>query len=174
MVGQVEHLAVAGDHDEPVEGGEERAVVADGDDGGVVKPFEIEFTAFGTHPGEATVDSRALVARAQFVVTGEAGTDEATTVDAMNDALFGEMPLKPGHDIRSHHADSTQVTLTWADSSNSRCPPGYIEAGPGFTTPAALEVAHDRQQRSADPAETQTSEPPCDPGGAQACSSIKR
>lgn len=70
------------------------------------------------------------------------------------------LQLKPGHDIGSLHADPAQVTLTWADSSNGRRPHGEIEADPGFTTPAAFEVAHDRQRRSAEPAEAQPSEPP--------------
>lgn len=147
--------------------------MADGDDGGVVKPLEIEFTPFGTHPGDATFDFRALVARGLFVVTGETGTDEATIFDAMNYALFGEMPLKPGRDIGSHHADPAQVTLTWADSSNGRRPHGEIEADPGFTTPAAFEVAHDRQRRSAEPAETPTTDPRSDPG-VQAHANIQR
>lgn len=34
-----------------------------------------------------------------------------------------------------------------------------IDPGPGFTTPAAFEAAHYRQQHSAEQAETQTTEP---------------
>ena len=51
------------------------------------------------------------------------------------------------------------ATLTYVDWFNNRRLHGEIEAGPGFTTPAAFEAAYYRQQDSADQAETQTTEP---------------
>ena len=75
-----------------------------------MKPLRIEFAAFGSYPGVVSVDFTALAARGLFVVTGDTGTGKTTIFDAMSYALFGEMPLKPGHDIRSHHADASQPT----------------------------------------------------------------
>lgn len=75
-----------------------------------MKPLRIEFAAFGSYPGEVSVDFTALAARGLFVVTGDTGTGKTTIFDAMSFALFGDMPLKPGHDIRSHHAESSQPT----------------------------------------------------------------
>ena len=51
------------------------------------------------------------------------------------------------------------ATLEYVDWFNHRRLHGEIEPGPGFTTPAAFETAHYRQQDSADQAETQTTEP---------------
>ena len=51
------------------------------------------------------------------------------------------------------------ATLEYVDWFNNRRLHGEIEPGPGFTTPAAFETAHYRQQDSADQAETQTTEP---------------
>lgn len=75
-----------------------------------MKPLHIEFAAFGSYPGEVSVDFTALAARGLFVVTGDTGTGKSTIFDAMSFALFGDMPLKPGHDIRSHHAEASQPT----------------------------------------------------------------
>ena len=47
------------------------------------------------------------------------------------------------------------ATLTYVDWFNHRRLHGDIEAGPGFTTPAAFEAAHYRQTVPADPAGTQ-------------------
>jgi putative transposase len=51
------------------------------------------------------------------------------------------------------------ATLTYVDWFNHRRLHGEIEPGPGFTTPAAFEADHYRQHDSANPAETQTTEP---------------
>lgn len=59
-----------------------------------------------------------------------------------------------------HGLDDVEfATLEYVDWFNHRRLHGEIEPGPGFTTPAAFEAAHYRQQDSADPAETQTTEP---------------
>lgn len=76
-----------------------------------MKPLTIEFSAFGSYPGEVSVDFTSLAARGLFVVTGDTGTGKTTIFDAMSFALFGEMPSKDGNDIRSHHADPTATTL---------------------------------------------------------------
>jgi exonuclease SbcC len=71
-----------------------------------VKPLKIEFAAFGSYPGEVEVDFAALSARGLFVISGDTGTGKTTVFDAISFALFGDMPLKPADDIRSHHADA--------------------------------------------------------------------
>jgi DNA repair protein SbcC/Rad50 len=75
-----------------------------------MKPLRIEFSAFGSFPGEVSVDFTVLAARGLFVVTGDTGTGKTTVFDAMSYALFGEMPSKDGNDIRSHHADPSAQT----------------------------------------------------------------
>ncbi len=76
-----------------------------------MKPLRVDFAAFGSYPGEVSVDFTPLAARGLFVVTGETGSGKTTIFDAMSYALFGEMPLKPGQDIRSHHADASRATF---------------------------------------------------------------
>lgn len=75
-----------------------------------MRPLGIEFSAFGSYPGEVTVDFDSLRARGLFLVTGETGTGKTTIFDAMSYALYDKMPMKDAGDIRSHHADSTQRT----------------------------------------------------------------
>ena len=75
-----------------------------------MRPLEIEFSAFGSYPGEVTVDFNSLRERGLFLVTGETGTGKTTIFDAMSYALYDKMPMKDAGDIRSHHADSTQRT----------------------------------------------------------------
>jgi exonuclease SbcC len=70
-----------------------------------VKPISIDFRAFGSYPGEVTVDFTALAARGIFVVSGDTGTGKTTIFDAMTYALYGSTPLKEATDVRSHHAD---------------------------------------------------------------------
>lgn len=76
-----------------------------------MRPISVEFAAFGSYPGETKVDFSSLQQRGLFVVTGDTGTGKTTIFDAMSYALFGKMPLKPGDDIRSHHADPSQLTF---------------------------------------------------------------
>lgn len=76
-----------------------------------MRPISVEFAAFGSYPGETKVDFSSLRQRGLFVVTGDTGAGKTTIFDAMSYALFGEMPLKPGDDIRSHHADPAQPTF---------------------------------------------------------------
>jgi len=70
-----------------------------------VKPISIDFRAFGSYPGEVSVDFTALAARGIFVVSGDTGTGKTTIFDAMTYALYGTTPLKEATDVRSHHAD---------------------------------------------------------------------
>ena len=75
-----------------------------------MRPLRVEFSAFGSYPGEVSVDFTTLAARGLFVVTGDTGTGKTTIFDAMSYALFGKMPSKDANDIRSHHADPSAPT----------------------------------------------------------------
>ena len=75
-----------------------------------MRPLRVEFSAFGSYPGEVSVDFTTLAARGLFVVTGDTGTGKTTIFDAMSYALFGKMPSKDANDIRSHHAHPSAPT----------------------------------------------------------------
>lgn len=76
-----------------------------------MKPIELEFEAFGSFSGHEVIDFAALEPRGLFVVSGDTGTGKTTIFDAMCWALYGKMPLKESHDVKSHHATAETRTF---------------------------------------------------------------
>jgi exonuclease SbcC len=70
-----------------------------------MKPLKLEFTAFGSYPGNETVDFGTLTELGLYVVTGPTGSGKTTIFDAMAYALYGEVPgARDKSDVRSQHA----------------------------------------------------------------------
>ncbi len=82
-----------------------------------MKPLRLRFAAFGSYPGEETVDFAALAKRGLFVVTGPTGSGKTTIFDAMVFALYGELPGSRHAEVRprSHHADPELPTFVELD-----------------------------------------------------------
>jgi exonuclease SbcC len=81
-----------------------------------MKPLVLTFQAFGSYPGQETVDFTVLEPRGLFVVTGPTGTGKTTVFDALTFALYGRLPGGRDGEPRSHHADpavDTFVELTF-------------------------------------------------------------
>lgn len=72
-----------------------------------MKPIHLRLSAFGTFAGTEDVDFDGLAPRGLFLVAGSTGAGKTTIFDAMSWALYGEMPLKESHGVRSDHVDET-------------------------------------------------------------------
>ncbi len=87
-----------------------------------MKPIHLTITAFGAYPDTVEVDFAALAPRGLFLVSGETGTGKTTIFDAMCWALYGAMPSKQPHEVRSDHVDDAtrcEVTFTF-ESAGAR------------------------------------------------------
>ena len=72
-----------------------------------MRPLSLEFTAFGSYPGTQSVDFTSLAELGLYVVTGPTGSGKTTIFDAMEYALYGEVPgARDKGDVRSQHADA--------------------------------------------------------------------
>lgn len=77
-----------------------------------MRPISLTLKAFGSYPGEHTIDFEALGKKGLFLITGPTGSGKTTIFDAMVWALYGELPGTRGHkcDVRSHHVADTVET----------------------------------------------------------------
>lgn len=73
-----------------------------------MKPIRLSISAFGAFSEQVEVDFAALAPRGLFLVSGETGTGKTTIFDAMCWALYGTMPLKEPHEVRSDHIDASK------------------------------------------------------------------
>ena len=112
-----------------------------------MRPISLEFSAFGSYPGDHTIDFESLHQLGIFVVTGPTGTGKSTIFDAMAFALYGRLPGgRPESQVRSHHVADThpsRVVLEFeANATRYRIErsPAYMRAkkrGEGLTPESA-------------------------------------
>ena len=77
-----------------------------------MRPITLTLKAFGSYPGEHTIDFEELGKRGLFLITGPTGSGKTTIFDAMVWALYGELPGTRGQkcDVRSHYVADTVET----------------------------------------------------------------
>ncbi|HET8930023.1 MAG TPA: SMC family ATPase, partial [Acidimicrobiales bacterium] len=83
-----------------------------------MKPIHLSMCAFGAFSEPVEVDFAALAHRGLFLVSGGTGTGKTTIFDAMSWALYGKMPRKQPHEVRSDHVgDATRCEVTFTFES---------------------------------------------------------
>lgn len=105
-----------------------------------MKPLALSITAFGAFSGHVDVDFAALAPRGLFLVSGETGTGKTTIFDAMCWALYGTMPHKESHEVRSDHVGaSTRCEVSFRFESGGVC--YQVTRNPEQLRPAARNAA---------------------------------
>ncbi|HEX6658431.1 MAG TPA: SMC family ATPase, partial [Ilumatobacter sp.] len=70
-----------------------------------MRPLRLTLRAFGSFPGEETIDFEALAPLGLFVVAGPTGSGKSTIFDALVFALYGGVPgRRQANEMRSDHA----------------------------------------------------------------------
>ncbi|MFC4056968.1 AAA family ATPase [Planomonospora corallina] len=71
-----------------------------------MRPHRLEITAFGSFPGEETVDFDALTEAGLFLIHGSTGAGKTTVLDALCFALYGRVPGQrdSARSLRCDHA----------------------------------------------------------------------
>lgn len=87
-----------------------------------MRPIHLSMKAFGAFSDRVDIDFAALAPRGLYLVSGETGTGKTTIFDAMCWALYGRMPRKQPHEVRSDHvADTTRCEVTFTfDAGGAR------------------------------------------------------
>lgn len=113
-----------------------------------MKPIHLSITAFGAFADTVEIDFAALAPRGLFLVSGETGTGKTTIFDAMCWALYGTMPLKESHEVRSDHVEGStrcEVSFTFESGGSRYC----VTRNPEQLRPAARNPARTVKEAAA-------------------------